>query len=73
MFRFKIVKTPQSISFCNFFKSSKGQCYDNAANTEWLINILIFTSKLKPLAHPGLYQSLVDINKPTSQLSQSLI
>ena len=67
------MKTPQSISFCNLFKSLEGQCYDNAADTEWLISILIFTSKLKPLAHPGLYQSLVAINKLTSQHSQSLI
>lgn len=53
MFWFKIVKNPQSISFCISLKVQK----DNAADTEWLINILIFTSKLKPLAHPGLYQS----------------
>lgn len=56
MFWFKIVKNPQSISFCISLKVQK----DNVTTmlqTEWLINILIFTSKLKPLAHPGLYQS----------------
>ena len=47
MFWFKIVKNPQSISFCISLKVQK----DNAADTEWLINILIFTSKLKPLAY----------------------
>ena len=29
--------------------------------TDWLTNTVIFTSKLKQLAHPGLYQRLVDI------------